>query len=64
MDMNGVTTFRALWEHGNDLMIPSDWQIAAKVVLTEGEKWLWKKGDSLSTYGLPSVEQARQILAE
>ena len=64
MDMNGVTTFRALWEQGNSLIIPSDWQIAAKVVLTGGEKWLWKGEESLRTYGLPSVEQAHQILAE
>ena len=63
MDMNGLTTFRALWEQGNNLKIPSDWQIAAKVVLTEGEDWLWDKETSLSTYRLPSIQQARQILA-
>ncbi len=63
MDMNGLTTFRALWEQGNRLEIPSDWQIAAKVVLTAGEKWLWEKEKSLSSYRLPSPEQARQILA-
>ncbi|MEO0866997.1 MAG: hypothetical protein AAFY17_00855 [Cyanobacteria bacterium J06642_11] len=64
MDMNGVTTFRALWERGNSLKIPTDWQIAAKVVLTQGEAWLWDKATSLSTYGLPSVAQARQILSD
>lgn len=62
MDMNGLTTFRALWERGRNLTVPSDWQIAAKVVLTEGEDWLWEKESSLSSYGLPSQAQARQIL--
>lgn len=63
MDINGVTTFRALWERGHSLKIPSDWQIAAKVTLTAGEAWLWDKETSLGSYRLPSVEQARQILA-
>lgn len=63
MDMNGLTTFRALWERGKNLKIPSGWQIAAKVVLTGGEKWLWEKDRSLSSYRLPSAEEARQILA-
>ncbi|MEO0769305.1 MAG: hypothetical protein AAFY72_07710 [Cyanobacteria bacterium J06649_4] len=62
MDINGLTTFRAIWEQGKNLKIPSDWQIAAKVVETEGEKWLWSKEDSLNSYRLPNAEQAQQIL--
>ncbi|NJN31675.1 MAG: hypothetical protein HC824_15570 [Synechococcales cyanobacterium RM1_1_8] len=57
MDMNRLTTFRALWERGKNLEIPSDWQIATKVVLTGGEKWLWEKEKSLSSYRLPSAEE-------
>ncbi len=63
MDMNGLTTFRALWERGKTLRIPSDWQIAAKVVSAGGEKWLWEKEKSLSSYGLPSIDQAQQALS-
>lgn len=63
MDVNSLTTFRALWERGKRLTIPSDWQIAAKVVLTKGETWLWDKETSLSSYRLPSTEEAQQILA-
>jgi len=63
LDINGLKTFRALWEQGNHLTIPNDWQIAAKVTLTAGEGWLWDREASLRSYRLPSAEQARQILA-
>lgn len=63
MDINGLTTLRALWAQGNNLKIPSAWQIAAKVVLTEGEQWLWDRENSLHSYRLPDAEEAQQILA-
>ncbi|MEO1297365.1 MAG: hypothetical protein AAFW75_16600 [Cyanobacteria bacterium J06636_16] len=64
MDMNELTKYRTLWEqgHSGNLRIPNYEQIAAKVVLTNGQKWIWKDETAWRGVQLPNAEDARQIL--
>ncbi|MEL6160057.1 MAG: hypothetical protein AAGJ95_09925 [Cyanobacteria bacterium J06554_11] len=65
MDMNGATQYRTLWERGRleSLNIPSYEQIAAKIVLTNGQKWIWKNETAWKGVQLPYEEDAQQLLS-
>ncbi|MEL6602050.1 MAG: hypothetical protein AAFP20_02355 [Cyanobacteria bacterium J06614_10] len=65
MDMNHLTKYRTLWERGRSetLNIPNYDQIAAKIVLTNGQKWIWKNETAWKGVQLPYEEDARQLLA-
>jgi len=64
MDMNELTKYRALWEQGRweTLKIPSYEQIAAKIVVTNGQRWIWKEDTAWRDVRLPDKETARQTL--
>lgn len=65
LDLNGCTTYRQLWEKGRagSLRLPSSEQVAAKVVLTDGAKWLWNPQAAWAGVNLPSQEAAARLLA-
>ena len=64
MDLNGCQTYRQLWEkgHAGALQLPNLEQVAAKVVLTDGAKWIWDNQSAWAGVNLPSRETAAQVL--
>lgn len=74
MDMNGFTSYRQIWEKGQEggqggtqvgtIQVPNYEQIAAKVVLTNGGKWIWENHAAWNGVHLPSHEDAQRILGE
>ncbi len=64
LQMNSCQTYRQLWERARagGLQLPNYRQIAAQVVLTGGDRWLWNPTEAWQGVQLPSPEQARAIL--
>lgn len=64
MDMNTFTTYRQIWQKGQDgtIRVPNYEQIAAKVVLTDGGKWIWNNDAAWHGVHLPSHQDAQRII--
>lgn len=65
MGLNGVTTFRGLWEAGQagPLRLPTLEQNKAAIVLSGGTEWLWGGQEVFEGVSLPSRAEAEALLA-
>ena len=67
MKMNGVNSFRGLYEaaaSGMELRIPTYEETAASVVLTGGAEWVWNPPAAYDGVVLPTVEAAQALVGE
>lgn len=64
--MNGIATFRELWQKGGKggLRLPTIDEVAAAIVLVDGIDWLWRSADAYNGVTLPSRDEAQALLAE
>lgn len=67
MEMNGVTSFRGLWEalrEENGFRFPDRKMVEAAVVVSGGVDWLEDVNEALGGIDLPSQEHAKELVGQ